>query len=1674
MKDNSKRIIILILISALIIGISSIVALINLNSTTIEEIAVQSIQGNTAESEYDYGTEMGKVIVKYADIEGNEIAESETQEGIIGTEYETSRKEISHYTSSGEEPFNKIGNYKEEDIIVVYTYKPTEELIHTNTSENNTITIQVENEKQNRDYKLVLMQESEEGKKLTGGKFSVQKDTKLVQGTTTNGQLTLGSINVNSEGTENYEICEEEAPIGYEKALKDENFDMEVEKQYNEETKQYELSATSENNVLKLEQTQDDEIVVTVTNSKIKTYELAMKKFASSVDEVSTQREVRARIDTDGKLVYDELEQKIEVRDYEKVIYTLRIFNEGNQDMEGKTVTDILPSGLKYLSESEINKQYGWEQTQNTLKTDYLIGKTIEGFDIENQETPKYIDIQLEVEVVEDEANEDNILTNTSSITIDEREKDQSNNEDADTLNLVRMPKTYDFAIKKFASSINGEDTLRNVTVKLNDLKQIEYEENRPEKTVKEDQKVTYTLRVFNEGNQNIQGTKITDVIPKGLVFDTNSEINTEYGWTLNGSNVETSYLVNKTINGVKTYRGEIPNYIDLQIEFTVTEDEVEEDDLIVNEARIEKNENETDDLDNIDTDTLSLERKPKTYDFAIKKFASSIDGEDTSRNVTVDLNENNEIVYNEKRPEKSVKDEQKVVYTLRIFNEGNQDLKGEKVIDEIPAGLKYLSESEINKQYGWQINGDNIETSYLTDKTIKGCNLSRKEIPQYTDIKVEFEVTEDGVEDTVNTITNRSKIEKNVNETDLQDNENTDELNLNKREKTYDLNIKKFATSIDGIDTGRNITVDLTDNNEIQYTQIKPEKVVEEGQKITYTLRVFNEGNQDIQGTKITEDLPKGLKYYQNSETNKKYGWELKEGKLETDYLTDKTIKGSKTYKGEVPNYIDVKIELEVTREGLDENSYAIINTASIEKHEKETDISDNESSDTVTLEKKGLYDYAMKKFASSIDGIDTGRNVTVSLTENSEIIYTEVKPEKQVKDGQKVIYTLRIFNEGNKNLEGSKVIEEIPEGLKYLTESEINKQYGWTINNDKLESNYLIGKILSGADLSKGELPRYIDMKVEFEVVEDEANENNLIMNTAKIEKDAKETDELDNTDTDILNIERKVKTYDFAMKKFVNTVDGEKLGKDIIASINENGRIVYTANTTTDVNKGQAVVFTLRIFNEGNQDMKGKKITDIIPQGLKYLENSEINKKYNWIVEENNVSTNYLVGKNIKGFDIENNEQLTYEDVQIELEVTGEEILENGLITNVAKVEAGDNETELEDNEDECILKLIPEKQKVFDLSMKKFLYSVDGEKLTNREIVAKNVDGKIEYSENEELYKVSNNQKLIFTLRVFNVGDGNTFGRDVYDYIPEGLEFIEDSEINKANEWKMYKLDKSGNLIEVTDSKDATVVKSEKLKAEEIPGFVAANNELPKFVDIQVELEVNENKVKDENRIITNTAKIEETRLELNEDNDKSEEKVQVKVFDLELTKYIKTITINDDTGEKTIELGLNKKGQILKKEINAKKIDKTQIYVTYGLKVKNIGEIPGYAGEIVDYIPENFELVNTNNKWEQAGNIVKSTSLEKELINPNEEKTIEVTFRWDLNEENLGERNNKAIITKYENDYEAKDNTEDNKNEEKFIISIRTGEMEITAIIILVILIIAAGIVKLKLLKNGRN
>lgn len=687
----------------------------------------------------------------------------------------------------------------------------------------------------------------------------------------------------------------------------------------------------------------------------------------------------------------------------------------------------------------------------------------------------------------------------------------------------------------------------------------------------------------------------------------------------------------------------------------------------------------------------------------------------------------------------------------------------------------------------------------------------------------------------------------------------------------------------------------------------------------------------------------------------------------------------------------------------------------------------------------------YKYKLVSDSVEIENDNNNITIKVENTKQNKEYKLKLEQESVDGIKLTggkFALYDLGNNNEPISGTTINGQLTLGVISVNN---DNDDDLVIMENKEPEGYEKALKAKGAGIR---LDRTYNLSTEMYELEASAQDKEI-----EVEKNDENEEIVIKVKNDL------VKTYDLAVKKFASSINGEETVRQIQAQVNIEGTIEYIeTEKKLEVIDGDKVIYTIRVYNEGNQPMEGKTITEELPKGLKFLPDSKTNVENGWKEENEKLTTNKLVGKTISGINPSTDTQVDYQEVKLEVEVVENEALDNTELTNTSSIVVDEKEEDKNNNSDTETVYLLGKKpEKSFDLSMKKFLYSVDEEVLKDREIVAKNIRGKIEYSQNSEIYEVSNNQKLVYTLRVFNEGEGQTSGREVFEELPDGLEFIQDSTINKQNNWKMYKKDKAGNLVETNEVTEAKVLKSDKLTTTDILGFDANNNEIPNYQDVQVEVVVKEDNVKTEDRVLTNVASVETTKLEKDDDNDKSEEKVKVKIFDLNVVKYIKEIVIKDNNGENTTKIGLENKGKIFKKEVDKKNVDNTQVIVTYGLRVKNIGEIAGYAAELTDYVPQNFELVNNNNDWQLNGKIVTTKALENKLINPGEYKTVEVTFKWNLKGSTLGERNNIAIISKYKNDYNAKDKTPDKDNEEKFIISLRTGNFEICISIILIIL-----------------
>lgn len=388
---------------------------------------------------------------------------------------------------------------------------------------------------------------------------------------------------------------------------------------------------------------------------------------------------------------------------------------------------------------------------------------------------------------------------------------------------------------------------------------------------------------------------------------------------------------------------------------------------------------------------------------------------------------------------------------------------------------------------------------------------------------------------------------------------------------------------------------------------------------------------------------------------------------------------------------------------------------------------------------------------------------------------------------------------------------------------------------------------------------------------------------------------------------------------------------------------------------------------------------------------------------------------------------------------------------------------------DVENKKIKVKIQYKDAKYDVSIKQFVSEVDGIKKVNNEIkTSLDKNGKIIYTKNENMEKVENNQELIFTIRIYNESENAATIKDIFNEIPQGLEYI-NNELNNQNGWKLYKINSSGDLEETTNINEAEYIKTSILNNTELKGFNKQTMLSPEYKELKIALKVKENKLNN-GRIATNKVKLQDDSCDANKENNTDECSVYVKKFDLNIEKNIINVTVENNEGQKIINKKSNE--EILKIDIPKKEIENTKLKIKYEIKVTNIGEINGYATEITDYLPEEFEAISTQTtQWVVNGNEAKTNSLNKNLLQPGESKSIFIECTYKVNKENIGSKINSVKITEYENDSDSKDITEDNEDKEEIIITIKTGFTAICFTTIIVALLISIAVIIILKRKN---
>lgn len=191
-------------------------------------------------------------------------------------------------------------------------------------------------------------------------------------------------------------------------------------------------------------------------------------------------------------------------------------------------------------------------------------------------------------------------------------------------------------------------------------------------------------------------------------------------------------------------------------------------------------------------------------------------------------------------------------------------------------------------------------------------------------------------------------------------------------------------------------------------------------------------------------------------------------------------------------------------------------------------------------------------------------------------------------------------------------------------------------------------------------------------------------------------------------------------------------------------------------------------------------------------------------------------------------------------------------------------------------------------------------------------------------------------------------------------------------------------------------------------------------------------------------------------------------ITAKTYDLQLDKYISKVTVQNN---KTVTNSYTDT-TLAKAEIDAKQVNSTTVVVEYKIKVTNKGDVTAYVKKIADYLSSDFKFSSELNKdWYQSGNTVYCSSLSNEKLEPGESKEVTLTVVKQMKENNTGLINNTAEIAESYNELGLTDvnSTEGNKvkgendmGSADLIISIRTGQV-VTTVLLIISSIVILGV-----------
>lgn len=1113
----------------------------------------------------------------------------------------------------------------------------------------------------------------------------------------------------------------------------------------------------------------------------------------------------------------------------------------------------------------------------------------------------------------------------------------------------------------------------------------------------------------------------------------------------------------------------------------------------------------------------ILIERTPDTreFDLALRKYITKVNGKDltgvASRVPNIDkstLTSGTTATYKHKKDPVVVTTGSTVTYKLTVYNEGQKAGRATKIVDQLPTGLKMKTTGTVTSSKGNSYTVAYDETANKATFTTAGT----KDLAAYSGstldsdtIEIECTVTATANTssaivltnvawiseeyDSVDKITitnqkgkdrdsepstvpnknkdNMSDYTGNNNKSDLsdssyyykgqQDDDDFEKLVL--KPKTFDLRLIKRIVEVNGTKVPeRLLSVDVTKlangtATTADYERDKDPVSVKNGDIVKYTLRVYNEGEIDGYASEISEDIPEGLEFMWS---------ENKGNELDADTTLTQVEKDAIKYNQGIWDMKTIN---------QDTHKVELITTDYLAKG-KGAEIATDGANLIKAFDKSKGYVNTINDKNPDYREVSVYMKVTASNDEVDKIIRNEAA----------------ITGDTDENGNSVDDRDSKPEEWKKYEDDE-------DFDNIKVQS----------FDLA---LRKFIVAVSQDETIEDSdylKDSNGAYTRAPKV-------------DTSKLN-----------------TV-GED-GKLITTATYNHPK------TPVEVCKNDIVVYMLRVYNEGSLDGYASEIKDHLPSYLTYVKGDFNNKYGWKVSEDGRtVSTNYLDNSLIEKATSSEDGKITlsYKEVPIMCQVTSDA---QGKITNIADITKYKDEnkkdiTDRDSKENNVILPAdkdlpaykddqtgdyIPGQEddddfeklvvKQFDLALRKFITNISDKDVTSRipQVKYDKDNNKITYEHTKDPLDVVTGDIVTYTIRVFNEGEVDGYASKVSDDVPDGLEYLPDNNLNKEYRWVMY--DKDGK--ETTDVKNAVKLTTDYLSKEQGEARMAANSELkenpalltafdgtkeisdtnPDYADVKIAFKVTE--PNGSSKILVNSAQITDDTDKNGKDvddidstpdkwvdgeDDQDKEYIKLTEFDLALRKWVTQAIVIENGKETVTQTGHKAEDnpeQVVKVELNRKKLNSVTVKFRYSIRVTNEGDIAGYAKQIKDYIPEGLKFdAKDNPDWKDEGNnIITTRKLENTLLQPGQSAEVEVLLTWKNDKNNLGLKVNTAEISEDYNEKHVhdKDSTPNNKvpgeddiDDAPVLLSISTGAAKLyIALSCTVLVTLAGGIVLIK-------